>query len=288
MDHHSISGGGLSARILAEGAELCSVVAPDGTELLWQAGPAWPKHAPVLFPIVGTLKDNRHRHRGRDYELFRHGFAKDRRFTWAERAADACRLVLLDDAETRSRYPFAFRFEVSYRIGAEGLDVGFRIENTGDVMLPASMGAHPAFNWPLRQGIAKSAHSLVFAAEETAPIRRVRPDGLLRREALPCPVLGRTLALHEGLFAEDAIILESPASTSLRYSAPGAPTLVFSWRNFPQLGIWMRPGGDFLCLEPWQGMSSPLDFEGALEDKPHVLLIPPGGVREASHRMAVE
>lgn len=287
MDHHSISGGGLTARIMAEGAELSSLVTADGTELIWQALPAWPRHSPILFPIVGTVKDNHYTVDGQSYELERHGFAKSRRYAWAAHGADHCRLTMSDDAATRAQYPFAFRFDVDYQIGTDGLEITYTITNTGDVILPASMGAHPAFNWPIKPGIAKEVHRLTFSHVEALPIRRVSPDGLLRPERLPTPIKGHVLDLHEGLFAEDAIILDQPASSSLRYSAPGAPTLMFAWENFPQLGLWMRRGGDFLCLEPWQGMSSPADFAGDFRDKPGLLLIPPGESRAAMHRMAV-
>ena len=53
MDRHVLSNGYLSAAVKGDGAELCSLCDATETELLWQAGPAWPRHAPVLFPIVG-------------------------------------------------------------------------------------------------------------------------------------------------------------------------------------------------------------------------------------------
>ena len=98
MDRHVLSNGTLSATIKADGAELCSLRDAAGEEMLWQAGPAWPRHAPVLFPIVGRLKDDRLRHQGRSYRLTQHGFARDRRFAWLNRSATACRLVLHEDA----------------------------------------------------------------------------------------------------------------------------------------------------------------------------------------------
>ena len=108
MDH-TISDGGITAVIRAQGAELRSLRDPQGPEYIWQAGPAWPRCAPVLFLIVGRLMDDRLRHGGQTYRLTQHGFARDRTFDWLDRRADACRLVLVDVAETRAMYPFAFR-----------------------------------------------------------------------------------------------------------------------------------------------------------------------------------
>lgn len=284
MDQHSIGSGAVSAIIKAEGAELCSVRDAAGREMLWQALPAWPRHAPVLFPIVGRLAGDTLRHRGKSYRITQHGFARDRRFAFAEQTPTSCRLVLTDDARTREQYPFAFRFEITYAVAGDTLSVTFAIANPGHETLPASMGAHPAFRWPLADGIAKSAHSLTFSDPEPAPVRRLR-GGLLLPDPQPTPIQGNHLALNEALFEADALILDHPASHSVEFAAPGAPSLAFSWQGFRELGLWSRAGGDFLCIEPWCGFASPEGFDGEFSDKPGLLLIPPGGREEATHRI---
>src|SRR6266849_1098554 len=100
----------MTATVAAEGAELCSLKNVEGLELLWQAGEAWPRHAPLLFPIVGRLKNDELRHGGKIYPMTQHGFARDREFEWSERGSRSCTLVLTDDAATRSNFPFAVRF----------------------------------------------------------------------------------------------------------------------------------------------------------------------------------
>ena len=127
MDH-AITDGATTAVINAHGAELTSLRDAEGTEYIWQAGPAWPRHAPVLFPIVGRLAGDQLRHGDRAYRLTQHGFARDRAFAFLDRAADSCRLVLIDDSETRALYPFAFRFELSYALagGELAIDIHHR------------------------------------------------------------------------------------------------------------------------------------------------------------------
>ena len=88
QDRHVIHSGYLTAAIKADGAELCSLCDATGEEMLWQGLPVWPRHAPVLFPIVGRLKDDTLRHNGRTYRLTQHGFARDHRFAWLNRTAD--------------------------------------------------------------------------------------------------------------------------------------------------------------------------------------------------------
>lgn len=286
MDRHTLSSGRLGAAIKADGAELCSLTV-DGRELLWQAGPEWPRHAPVLFPIIGRLKDDTLRHRGQTYRMTQHGFARDRRFAWEEHTATRCRLSLSDDARTRALYPFAFKLELIFELDAAGLTIRHRITNPGDETLPASLGAHPAFLWPLQDGVAKDAHELLFETDEPASIRRVE-GGLLSPQPEPTPVEGRRLPLNEGLFTRDAVILDRPASRSVRYGAPGTPALTVSWEGFRELGIWSKPtGAPFLCIEPWHGHASPADFDGEFMDKPGLLHLAPSAMRELSYRIAV-
>jgi galactose mutarotase-like enzyme len=283
QDTHVIQNGYLSAGIKADGAELCSLCDATSEEMLWRALPVWPRHAPVLFPIVGRLKDDTLRHNGKSYRMTQHGFARDRRFAWLSRSATACRLVLHDDLDTRAVYPFGFRFEVAFALEDDALVNTFTVVNTGREVLPASVGAHPAFRWPLSDGVAKEAHVLEFEQPEPAPIRRL--SGGLLGDPQPTPIQVSTLALDQDLFEADAIIFDQIESRSVRFTAPGAEAIEVAWDGFTELGVWMRPGGDFLCIEPWHGTASPVGFDGEFREKPGLLLIPPGERRVLTMRV---
>jgi galactose mutarotase-like enzyme len=218
--------------------------------------------------------------------LTQHGFARDRQFAWTETKPASCRLTLRDDAATRALYPFAFQFQMSFAIEDSVLHVGYTVGNPGPEVLPVSMGAHPAFRWPLAEGVAKDAHRLTFEADETAPLPRLE-GGLLGPADIPSPIYRRVLPLSEALFADDALILQSPSSRGVRFEAPGAPGIEMRWHGFPSFGIWMRPGGDFLCLEPWYGMASPADWNGEFKSKPGLALLAPGARLEASYTVRV-
>ena len=77
MNNLMIGNEHVTAIINAKGAELNSLQNASGHQLLWQAGPAWSRHAPILFPIVGRLKNDMLHYRGRSYRMKRHGFARD-------------------------------------------------------------------------------------------------------------------------------------------------------------------------------------------------------------------
>jgi len=289
-DTHSLRSGSLTATIKAHGAELCSLK-DGGIEFLWQAGPEWPRHAPLLFPIVGRLANDELLHQGKSYRMTQHGFARDSRFVWAERGESRCTLVLHDNEATRALYPFPFRLTAAYAIDDSGLDLTLTIANTGKETLPASIGGHPAFNWPLQSDAAKQDYALTFARAESSPVRRL-DGGLLRPAVQPSPVKGAALPLSESLFTDDAIIFDRIESTSVRYAAgQGAsmgPWLKMSWRGFRELGVWSKPSGaPFLCIEPWRGYASPAGFDGEFTDKPGLMHIAPGAEEELAYRIEV-
>jgi galactose mutarotase-like enzyme len=283
----AIASDALSARIDPMGAELWSLTDANANEYMTDADPAfWGGHAPILFPIVGSLADDRLVVDGRDYALPRHGFARRSAFEVVEQAADHVRFRLADSAETRAVYPFAFVLEIAFRIDGWRLDVIASVHNPGDRALPFSFGYHPAFAWPLPGGADKSAHRLTFASPEPGPVHRVARDtGLLSPEAQPSPVEGRELPLNEALFRDDALIWTALNSRSLRYGAPGGAALDITFPDTPMLGLWQVPGARFICIEPWQGHADPHGFTGEFATKPGLVILPPGAVR--SFRLSV-
>jgi galactose mutarotase-like enzyme len=217
--------------------------------------------------------------------MTQHGFARDLRFEWLERTPQSCVLQLVDSAATQARYPFAFRLTISFRVDARSLAAKIEIANPGDEMLPASFGAHPAFNWPLEPGQPEENYRLVFPQAEPAPIRRLS-GGLLREKPEPSPVHGAVLPLSEDLFTDDAVILDAVASRSVRYQAGSGPSIEIGWDGFRELGVWSKPGGaPFLCIEPWRGFASPVDFDGAFAEKPGLMHIAPGTTETLRYRV---
>jgi galactose mutarotase-like enzyme len=287
METFTIRSDRISATVKSAGAELCSLKNADGLELLWQAGQQWQRHAPVLFPIVGRLKNDQLLHRGKAYPMTQHGFARDHRFVCLQDEPAFCRFTLYDDPQTLSRYPFPFRLEITYAAKGADLEVALQIMNMGDEIMPASIGAHPAFNWPLLPELTKEDYRLDFSDNEIAPVRRLK-DGLMRAEPEQTPIQGKTLALSERLFDDDAVILDKLASRSVRYGADRGPSIEMAWDGFRELGIWSKPGGaPFLCIEPWYGYASPSGFDGEFADKPGVMHIAPAETRSLGYRIRV-
>jgi len=287
---HVISSGRLQATVRAQGGELVALAGEKGP-VLWHGGPEWPRHAPVLFPVVGRLTDDTLIHQGRSYRLTQHGFARDSLFAWVERAADHAVLELRESPETLAIYPFRFVLQMIYAVAGNTLSVTTRVINPAETPLICGVGAHPAFLWPLAEGTPKEAHRLSFPEPEPGPGRSV--EGGLIGGPIPLPFTGTELPLTEALFANDAIVIPDVANRSLRFAALDTEererrALTVSWEGFWDLGIWSKPtGAPFLCIEPWAGMASPIGWQGEIAHKPGILTLAPGESRDFIWRVTL-
>jgi galactose mutarotase-like enzyme len=184
------------------------------------------------------------------------------------------------DEETFKIYPFHFELDLHFALTDATLNIVASVRNLEDrKTLPASFGFHPAFRWPLPYGEPRAAHLLTFEMEEPAPIRRLDAQGLFTQTEFPTPVSGRKLQLRDDLFADDAIIFDRISSRRLRYGTDRGPQLEIAFPGMPQLGIWTKPGADFICIEPWHGFADPQGYCGDFRAKPGIALLPPGTVK---------
>jgi len=223
MDSFVIQNLFLRADIKAQGAELCSLRTLGGLDLLWDGNPSvWPRHSPHLFPVIGRLKDDTLHHQGRAYPMSAHGFARGMAFRMVRLTREDCTLVLKDDERTRAMYPFPFELRINLAVEGPALRVVYELINPGKEPLPADLGAHPAFRWPLVPGVPKEDHRIKFEVPEAAPIRR-QVAGLLDPDPRPTPVEDRTLRLRDELFQDDVLIFGQLRSRRARYDARGPP-----------------------------------------------------------------
>ena len=284
----TVSSPELRAQISENGAELVRLQDEQGRDLLWDGNPAyWTGRSPLLFPIVGRVRNDRIRVGGSEYELPKHGFARHSRFELEEATESRCRFGLRSNEGTLKQYPFPFRLDVTYGIENNTLTITASVINAGPSPMPVSFGFHPAFRWPLPFGAPREAHVIRFEREEAAPIRRP-VDGLIGRDAETSPVEGKTLLLRDSLFEADALVFDHPKSRSVRYGAPSGGSIRVDFPDMPHLGIWTKPGAGFICIEPWQGHADPEGFNDEFSAKPGVVLVQPGESRNFIMEITVE
>ncbi|MDP4215319.1 MAG: aldose 1-epimerase family protein [Bacteroidota bacterium] len=289
----------VKAVIHPRGAELQSIYHKGNKlEYLWGGDPAfWGKHSPILFPIVGALKEGIYYYQGNGYALGRHGFARDQEFGVESAGADSATFLLCSNADTLELYPFDFELRVAYRLLPDGLSTTYSVRNPADPNNPAgesprdlyfSIGGHPAFNLPLQPGTDYADYYLEFDREETAPRWPISRDGLIETHSLPLLDRTRRLPLSKELFADDALVLKHPASSALTLrSSKTEHGLKMEFPGFPYLGLWAAKGADFLCIEPWCGIADSVDTNQELPEKEGINRIGPGESFERTWTLAL-
>lgn len=284
-----LSSGDRSASIQLMGAELTSYKVGD-LAYIWQANPAvWGRHAPILFPIVGRLKNNQYSYKGKTYSLGQHGFARDRVFELVSSSDTTAVFSLRSDEASLSRYPFRFELLVRYELLPEGLVVGYEVSNLSQRDMFFSIGAHPGFRCPLHpESELLSDYILDFENEELSELYLYPLEaGYISTKKRSVLLSRGKLALMDHLFLDDALIMDvlPPAKVSVRHRETGRG-FGMEFADFRWLGIWTKdPDAGFLCLEPWNGIADTVDHQGDFTQKLGVQLLQPNARYSVNYRM---
>lgn len=269
-----------SATISSLGAELKSLKnLKTGFEYIWQADPAyWNRSAPILFPIVGELKNGAYRVDGNEYSLSRHGFARDSVFEITKRTNDEVVLTLKSNPDSLKKYPFDFEFSVGYLLQGNSILTTFTIYNPNTQNIYFSVGAHPGFNLPSKQ---LENYYIEFEKPETLE-RWLLKDNVFSGETEPVINNSTRLPLVTSLFDKDAVVFKNMVSKKLSLkSLNGDYSLTMDFDGFPYFGIWTKPNcHEFVCLEPWCGLADNSNFNGEFSEKEGVIVLVAGQVFE--------
>ncbi len=278
-----------SARISSTGAELKSLrERRTGTEYIWGGDETWWNgSAPVLFPIVGGLKDGKYTFEGREYRLPQHGFARKMEFRGGALTGSTARFELRAGPETRPVYPFEFVLTVSFTLEEKGLAVGYEVRNAGSGRMHFSIGSHPAFVVPFAGGYLESYY-IHFAAEENLE-RLFFKDGLLLAESAPAFDNSRQIFLNRRLFERGPLIFRNPVSCdfAIRNSKNFRQVRIVT-DGVPCIAVWSKAGGaPFVCLEPWHGLPDGPQADGNLAAKEGILTLEGGGTFRTGYRIEI-
>lgn len=292
MALESICKGALSAKIDSMGAQLTSL-AFDGGEYLWQGDPAyWPRHAPVLFPIVGALRGDRASSAAGLCAMKRHGIARTLEHRVVENTGEAVTFELVSTPETKRAYPYDFKLNMTYALtGPATLTQIFRVTNTGDAPLPFSVGGHPAFNVPApyAPGEKFGDYELRFERPWTAESPMIADGGLLDYSQRVVLLEGSdVLPISHKLFEHDAVVLRDVPGQTCELVGPAGRGVRIDFGGFDYLGVWSAAGSaPFVALEPWTGTATRTDEGDSLEGKQDITVLGPGAVDERTFSITV-
>lgn len=265
----TISNSTLTASIKEHGAELFSLKNNQNKEYIWEGNPDfWGKHSPVLFPIVGTLKNNTYTVNGKKYQLPRHGFARDMNFQLVNKTENNAVFSLESNSETLKKYPFEFELQLIYTVDNSSLIIEYRVINKTKDKIPFSIGAHPAIALPENF----ENYSLKFEKKEPLKYNLLEND-LISNKTDTLETTENLVPLNYKLFENDALVFKTLESNSLTILENSRPYINVKFEDFPSLGIWTKDKAPFICIEPWLGYSDTADNSGNLFEKEGILIL---------------
>ncbi|HAH53932.1 MAG TPA: aldose epimerase [Flavobacterium sp.] len=279
----TISNSILKAQIKHLGAELISLKSNQNKEYIWEGNPTfWGKHSPILFPIVGTLKNNIYLINGKQYQLNRHGFAREMEFELIQKTPESARFSLISTKETKKMYPFDFELQICYSLKGNKLNIDFKVENKNEITMPFSIGAHPALALP---GNFEN-YRLEFQQDEILNYYLLE-GGLISNNSVELPLNNRQLGLKYQLFENDALVFKTLKSNSITILEKANPIVKVNFNEFPNLGIWTVQNGPFLCVEPWFGYSDTLTGYDDFSKKEGIRLLRKRETFESNYNLEV-
>ena len=266
----------IKAKINSFGAELNSLKRVDtNLEYMWQGNPKyWNRHSPVLFPIVGRLKNDSYTYKNQKYNMTQHGFARDKEFELVKNEVDFIEFKLSNDEKSLEIYPFLFDLYISYKLEQSKLIISYKVKNNSNDNMPFSIGAHPAFNWTLKEDEKKEDYFLEFENIKSTKRYFLNDLGLVyKNENLH--ISDNKIFLNEELFKDDALIFSDPNIKNLTLKNRNNENFIkVNFDNFPYLGIWSKPtGAPFICIEPWFGVADKFDSNSDFEKKSSIIIL---------------
>ena len=273
------------------GAELCSIKSlTTGREYIWQANPdVWNGSAPVLFPVIGRLKEGKYSYDGKTYEMARHGFVRNNpKVKLINRTSSRLSFVLSSSEETLKSYPFKFDLKVSFFLFENKLQVFHEVVNMNEEPMHFGIGAHPAFNCPWMDGESYDDYFIEFERNENASVFEVKSSGLLGRKEIPFLNNTNKMELSHELFQRDVKIFTELNSSEVSIkSSKNKGKISINFDDFPFLGIWAKTNGDFVCIEPWDGLPDYENTDKDFKTKSGNVNLQPGNTHYASYTIQI-
>ena len=283
----------LRATIRSKSAELISIIKKEtNVEYLWNGDARyWNWTSPILFPVVGMVRDKKYIYRDKSYPMSQHGFARDYEFELVSQTDNEIWFAFASSEETRQIYPFDFRLEIGYRLEAGTIQVLWKVINTDEKVLHFSIGAHPAFMCPLAgEGVQSDYYMGFETTVSELKYKLIDPS---------CNLIApqeHTLALADGLhqiekdrFDLDALVIEDHQTHKMWLAKPDKTPYVSVEFDTPLFGVWSPAKLDapFICIEPWYGRSDGNYFYGTLEEREYGNTAAPGEVFERSYKINI-
>jgi len=292
MSLRKIAANGITITVQDQGAELVSLKnTATGREYMWEANPKyWGKTSPILFPFVGGLKNNSYKYHGKEFQMSKHGFAREMEFALISQDENSIWFELTSNEETMKNYPFAFKLVQGYEVLNGTVKVLWKVYNKNEETMYFSLGGHPAFACPPDSSQKQTDCYIRFDLEQNEVVStQITPEGLLGPVKTSYPLMNGSMKITEDLFDEDALVIENNQTKTVELVDPNGNSYLRVSFDAPLFGIWSpaKIQAPFICIEPWYGRCDATDFKGSLEDREWGNKLLPGEVFEAEYTIEI-
>ena len=260
----------LTIEVSSLGAELQSIKDPSGREYLWQGDARyWPRHSPILFPIVCGLWKGKYRLGDKEFAMERHGFARDSEFKLIKKSDSRVTYALESSEATLKAYPYHFILSVSYKLEKNCIHVIWHVHNIDKQEIHFQIGGHPAFYVPNLTEGAPLAGVLRFDNKNQVERIYGNVGGCIRPERFPIGSKDGLWAFTEESFKDDAMIIDHCQLHQVCLLDKEQHAVVTVDFKAPAVGIWSPYGKNapFVCIEPWYGIHDAVEYKGDFRNK---------------------
>lgn len=282
----------LEVTLASKGAEIIKIVGlEDQINYMWRRDPIqWANSAPILFPIVGALKNNECRIDGKVYSMTQHGFSRHSEYATNQKNDEEVVFTLTSNDEIVKQYPYLFKLEVTYKLEKNVLACNCKVTNVDDKTIYFQIGGHPAFACPFKDDESSNDYYLEFSENETLSqkVIDVKRKGM-SRTTIPFFENEKRFFVRQQLFSNDAIVFKDFKSESVALkSLNHQKSIVFHMESFNHLGLWAaKHVGGLIAIEPWVGHSDYVDFDGEFKEKEGVVALKQDQVFECTFKVEI-
>ncbi len=270
-----------SIELSTKGGGIVSIKDSNGLEYLWQGDATyWSGQAPVMFPICGSIRDNKATIGNQlTCQMDRHGIVRKLDFDFVEQTEDSVTFSICSNEELKTKFPYDFELRITYTLTSKTVKTTYLIFNRNSVSMPYFIGGHPGFNCPLLPGEKFEDYVIEFEKPELALCPESIPaTGLINVDNRTTILNNESiLPLKHDYFNIDALIFDQLESRSVKLKNPSTGKGVqVDFEQFPYFILWSTANqGPFVALEPWTGLSTCNDEGDVFEEKRGVTILAP-------------
>lgn len=252
--------------VKTRGAELFSVQI-DNVEYMWNKNEIWAKSSPILFPFIGKLKNDKYTYKDKEYSInTRHGFARDMDFNLIFENENTLVYEINSTSETKKIYPFDFTFQIRYEILENSILMEMNVINKTKGEMLFSLGAHPAFY------LEGNMEDYIIKIDNKQKLERYTLEGPYLSNKTKEYGQTDTIEINDEIFKDDAIIFDgniTNKSSIISKKTNRKITVIHEGYEF--IAYWKALGANFVCIEPWFGITDCIDTDGKLENKKGII-----------------